>query len=210
MTAINVIRQSDMVHVLADGLAYGPPGQSLFPSAKLWPQPGLPAIIALRGPKVLSPFMADVLGSAAGSYDALKASAPAIIRAYLPQITAMLRENPEPTVFDVVVAGITQDNWPDSFFVCTHDRYGIAPWVVHDLGDLQITPANDAIEAEVRRAYGGRSSDDLDPVADGIKLFEIQRAAWPDADRPPGGFLQLMTIHATGLIETALVNRWAT
>lgn len=214
MTAINVIRQSNAVHLVADGLSYGPPGQRLHPSTKLWPLPHLPAIVAARGPKLLPPILADILGSTARSYDDIRATIGQVLKAYLPQITAMMQALPgahaDLSVFELIVAGISQHTGPDYFFFTVNENYrSLSPWTVHDLGDLAMIPLTEAMEDEARTVFAERNIEDL-TVFDGIRMCEIQRRNWP-ADlghQLPGAFIQAMTLDASGLIRTGIIHRW--
>ena len=54
-----------------------------------------------------------------------------------------------------------------------------------------------------------RCIDDLDPVTDGVRMFEIQRENWSFGDDTlPGGFLQLMSLSGDGIVKTSIVHRW--
>jgi hypothetical protein len=86
---------------------------------------------------------------------------------------------------------------------------GASAWIVQDPGELMISPLTDAIGAAIMSAFSGRGSyDALDPVTDGVRMIEIQRANWSFGDATlPGGFIQLMSI-AGGSISTRIVHRW--
>jgi hypothetical protein len=207
--------QAQAVHLFADGRFYGPPHLYVYPSAKLWPLPHLSAAIAVRGPMRLPPFLASVLGSLAQTYDELKAVAVDAIRSYMPEITEIVAAgHPEPDVFDLVVGGISESTGLDSFLISSHNGFA-KPWVVYDLTTLPKLAPGLAMLPSIREMYpdieavlAGRSAADLDPVVDGIRLVEVQRAKWPGPpESSPDEFLQLMTI-TNDAISTRVIQRW--
>jgi len=206
MTLINVIRQSSAVHMLADGLSFSPSGK-IRRGTKLCALPHLPAMLGVRGPLLASPLLAEILGSAAGTYDELKSNVAIIVRAHMPQIVRMLEGNADPGAFEIIVGGISQSTGPDNFTMRTN---GASAWIIQDPGELMISPLTDAIGAAIMSAFSGRGSyDALDPVTDGVRMIEIQRENWSFGDSTlPGGFIQLMSVGRDGLITTSIAHRW--
>src|SRR4051794_31260127 len=72
MTAINVIRQSNAVHVLTDGAGYKPDGTMGIHAIKAWPIAHLNAVLASRGSAYFVPLLATNAAAAAKSFDHLK------------------------------------------------------------------------------------------------------------------------------------------
>src|SRR5712692_2991285 len=82
MTAINVIRQSAAVHVITDGAALSGDGKLVFLSQKAFPISHLNLVIAVRGPKIWLPLIADCLASQSRSYNELKTRIVEQVRSY--------------------------------------------------------------------------------------------------------------------------------
>jgi hypothetical protein len=155
-----------------------------------------------------APLLAEILGSVVSSYDELKSRIATVVNGYMPQIVRMLQGNHEPEAFDIVVGGMSRFTGLDSFVMSTHDKYGKA-WIIQDHGDLVLSPLNDEMAQAVMAAFSGHSVDTLDPVADGVRMIEIQRQHWSFGESIfPGGFIQLMSITG-GSISTRIVHRWA-
>jgi hypothetical protein len=214
VTAINIIRQSKSVHLIADGANYGPAGE-VSPSAKLWPLPHLSAVVALRGRLLLGPLVAYALGGVAESYDGLKLVIVDALRGCVPQYLGMLGLPPEPEAFDLVVAGFSESGGPDSFIVCGDDRHpAVPPWTVTALPTVFMLPVDKELGREAKALFGSASSaDDLDPEEHGLRMLELQRKRWfplgagQEGRARVGGFAQIMTV-TEDLISTRIVHRW--
>jgi hypothetical protein len=212
VTAINTIRQSHAVHVMADGASFSPQGRPAYPcpSSKIWPLPHLNAVVAGRGPKLLPPMIADVLGSSAENYAQLKAIAPDVLKAFLPQMSDILgARGAQDLACDLVIAGISETSGPDAFLICNHPGHvtlGLAPWTLVDLPTITMMPLDDAGQQELDEMLAGRNLEDLDPVVDGIRMMEIQRAM--NLSFSIGGFVHLVTVEA-GSIVSRIIHRWS-
>jgi hypothetical protein len=210
LTAIIVIRQSASVHVLADGAVYGPPGFSSHPTTKLWPLPHLSAVVAIRGPQLLAPVIAAILGSAGRTFDELVQTGPGAVKAQMGEFRRLLQQHPDPDMFDIVIAGISDTTGPSGHLIYSHGTYAEA-WAAHDFSSsgVAMIPLAEEMRPELREALSWRHHYDLDPVEDGIRLMDIQRRHWPGTpDTTPGGFLQLVTVSADA-ITTCVIHRWA-
>ncbi|GJD74120.1 hypothetical protein [Methylobacterium goesingense] len=67
MSAVNIIRARDAVHMLTDGAAFDG-GKLAFTVAKVWPVPHLNAAIAMSGPWLQAPMLFADLTLAATTF----------------------------------------------------------------------------------------------------------------------------------------------
>lgn len=206
MTAINVIRQSEAVHILSDGaLCDFKTGKLLAPFSKVFPILHLDAAIAARGSPIFGPAFALHAAIDAISFDHLICIASEIAaKAMLDvkgagQIAAGLE-------FDLVIAGWSELKGPSSYFMCNHDLHGTARMATVELGEISLLPQTEAMKADLTREFPqGRRADDFDPIVDGLRVLEIQRRFAPRF--PIGAFAQLTSI-TTGSISTKIIRRW--
>jgi hypothetical protein len=216
VTAINIIRQRDAVHVLTDGASYDHEGVLAWPGPKIWPLPHLHAVVAVSGLRLMPGIAVELLSQAADSYDELKAKAADVVREidtdFAPFADAFAMGE---TPLAIVVAGFGAAG-PDSYIVANHGRYpGISPFTVTTTGPIAIMPEIDvqAWADSIGRNIAG--ADDLDPAVDGLRLLEVQRATPVPVlgneavqARIVGSFAQLTTIHRDGEISTRVLKRW--
>lgn len=215
MSAINIIKHRDSVHMLTDGAAYGLDGNALFEGPKAFSLPNLPAVIAVRGPASLTPLLVPMI-SAKGvkSYDDLAAEAAAIAKETQHAFFSLLSVCQFGADFDFVFAGIKASGEPHAGIVCSHDRHGIEPWQVTELGECSMLPGDAAIHAAFAERYSHiASGDELDPARDGLAILEIQRACSVNVPGAAddfaivGGFAQLTSVYPDR-IETRCLKRW--
>jgi hypothetical protein len=216
VTAINIFRQRDSVHVLTDGASYEPDGTPGWPGEKIWPLPHLHAVVAVSGLRLMPGIAVELVSQAADSYDTLKAKAADLVRGidtdFAPFADAFAMGE---TPLAIVVAGFGEAG-PDSYVVANHGKYpGIAPFTVTTTGPIAIMPEIDVQRwaDSIGRTITG--ADDLDPAVDGLKLLEIQRATPVPVlgneavqARIVGAFAQLTTVHRDGTISTRVLRRW--
>jgi len=155
-----------------------------------------------------------LLGRLAESFDDLKAVAIDAIRPYIAQIKDTLLDREQD--FDLIIAGISDSTGPEVWLMSSHNGF-VKPWVISNLSGLAefaearglvMLPSDREMYPEISAVLDGRSVDDLDPVADGIRLVEIQRARWPGpAHTVPSGFLQLASVTDSA-ISTRIIHRW--
>lgn len=209
MSAVNVLVQSNAVHLLTDAAIYQPDGMLSGLTQKVRSMPHLNCAAAMRGGYLgLAPIMEEI--SAAGtSFDSLKANMPALLRGCAAQYLHLLDRCAAGPEFEVVIAGISETDGPSAYVVPSHDRYG-EPWTVTDLAGLVALPCDEHLLAEVQRIADGRSADDLDPIKDGLAIFDAQRAH-PHLSNGDvcfvGGYAQLTTVTADG-IASRIIRRW--
>jgi hypothetical protein len=168
----------------------------------------------------LAPVIPWLFNTVAQTYDGLKACAVTSLMLYAPQIPDLVdaKSNPSAIRFDIVIAGISETSGPDASLFCSHDLYA-PPWMIHDVAGnsdrsefnrIALLPSTLEMYPDIRAVLNGRTVDDLDPVEDGIRVAEIQRAKWiiSGGTTKPGGFLQLATVTTDGM-STRIIHRWA-
>lgn len=203
MTAINVIKQSDSVHMLTDGATCRDGSRYAASTCKAFPVPHLNAVIATSGSLMWSPLILSNLLLSVTTYDELKQWAPTLLHKAVVEASHVFSGEGTPEVL-LVVAGISETTGPDAFSVTTCERIA-EPWVALTHGDCSLWPSTPEIQAEFHEAYGDvTSGDDLDPARWGVRAIEMQRKH-PEAII--GGFVQLTSVTREG-ITTRIVHRW--
>lgn len=181
MTAINVIRHADAVHVLTDGHGQSSDLAGPITIAKVFPLPHLNAVVAIRGPALGLGLVASTLGTAR-SYDDLKRSAHTLVRSVWIVHKELLARNPW-TDFDLVIAGWSETTGPDSYMIINHRRHGqgVEPWKVAQMSECGSSPMNAEVQARwLSGMKEGVTANDLRPEVEGLALLELQRAEkWP-------------------------------
>jgi hypothetical protein len=110
VTAINIIKQKNAVHMLTDGASWFFNGGVGPACCKAWPIPHLRAVVSGRGPRLGPMLMADFLNTAGRSYDEMKSNATAMARELFECHGEALIGNPFGQKAEFVVAG-----WSDAF-----------------------------------------------------------------------------------------------
>lgn len=217
MTAINIIKHADCIHMLTDGAGYDTSGDIIFEAPKAWPLPNLPAVIAVRGPALLASIIVNLIGAnGVRTYDDLPEKAANI--AYEAEKThrGLLGLCSFGGDFDFVFAGVLSDGAPHAGIVCNHERHGIPAYALTNLGELSLMPGTTEIGEKFRASYPHATSGlELDPAIDGLAILEMQRSeavrVWGAVDSISivGAFAQLTTVYRDR-IETSVVKRWPT
>lgn len=203
MSAINVLIQTDRVHLYSDGAIYQPDGQlsGIGPKVRLLPH--INAAMAMRGSFLgLAPIAEEL--SVAPSFDRLKEGIVDCLKKCAVAYGHLISQCSAGPDFEVVIAGISETTGPSAYLVPSHAHYG-APWSIVDLEGLSATPTSDVVHQRICELAAGRSADQLDPVADGVTIMEAQRKAKDGAF--VGGFAQLTTIDADG-VHSRVIHRW--
>jgi hypothetical protein len=210
MTAINVIRQRDAVHILTDGASYDHNGTMAWPGPKVWPMPHLNAVLAVSGSRMAPGMLVEGLSAIADSFDELKDKAAEAFRT----ISETFTTSGAPLGMVIAGWGVTG---ADSYVVTNHSFYpGVDPFAVTSMGPIAIIPGEVDMQDWVDgMGHPVETADDIDPVVDGLALLELQRAAKvPVAGNPAvmakivGAFAQLTTVHRDGEIRTRILRRW--
>ncbi|RWE07671.1 MAG: hypothetical protein EOS23_26480 [Mesorhizobium sp.] len=189
MTAINVLKLADSVHIVTDGRAGV--GLTFGTVPKVIPIPHLNAMVATRGPARLLGLMTLMLCTKAAAFDDLPGELSRL-KWICGQMTEPWQVETLSAEFDVVVAGIGSKG-PAAYVVSNHGLHGFKPWEVFEIPQFLATPppGQDVFDA----VFGAD-----DPLAEMPRLVDAQRA-----DPSVGGFAQLTSIEPAG-ISTRIVR----
>jgi hypothetical protein len=219
MTAINVIRQANAVHILTDGIVCNPEGVICEIGPNAFALPNLPAALAIRGPTQFMPFLIHRLSRECQSLDELlKKVVPVALEVHLSVPMTLGYGEVRPN-FDLVVAGWSYERRrPESFVVTSQERpdqLGLtSAWQLFDLPDVLIAPSVGMAQIQSIGWRIPQSAEAFQPAIDGPKLLMAQRlskglhASSQNRDIDSvGGFVQLTTVHSQGVVTTIL-HRW--
>jgi len=221
MTAINVVRQLDAVHIISDGVFCDTDGFVLNIGPNTWFLPHLSAAIGIHGSPHFMPFLINRLGGECRSFDDIAAKILTIaldVHISFPMTHGTLgwgNINPE---FDLFVVGWSEARGqPISYLVARPGRgtgsQVSADWRVVELPDLLIAPP---LNERVGRADGWKpptSAEAFQVEPDGIKLVEAQRFTPTRINSEGGigfsvgGFVQLTSVSAQRVTSRILL-RW--
>jgi hypothetical protein len=215
MTALNIVVESDAVHLFSDGASYDAEGLLVSAGPKVFALPHINAAIGTRGPAIALPLLAHFVGQVATSYDGLKANiAPALQLAYA-MANEVLVKCPRRGYFEVVIGGVSETTGPDAYSIsCDADGVVSPITEISELGFMPGTiPALDdlVIFAEMKRHLKSLHPDL--PTAEiatedfGLQALEIQRAARFSDLCGVGSFAQVTSVRASG-ISTKILRRW--
>jgi hypothetical protein len=216
MTAINLIRQSDAVYIVSDGVGCDRDGVVQFVVPKVFPLPHLRAAVAGRGNIFGLAHVAAALAMAP-TYDVMKMRAAKTLREVVDlfrDINATQGAQGEaifPSDLQIYVGGWTVAGEPDAFLMLTSETSGLPPWTVVPILDFGMFPGGEA-QDDAWSFLAGRGVEDLDPRADGLKIIEAQRRykienQYGQSTFGIGGFAQLTTV-ARDRITTEILHRW--
>jgi hypothetical protein len=210
MTAVNILRQSDSVHIISDGAAWDDDGVFIFAAPKAFALPHLNCAIAVRGAAIGLPFLAESLAMVP-SYRHLKEGIADQLRGGIDAVRKMTSQASFGDALEIYVAGWHEDG-PDAFTIHTSHVSGLTPWRVVPLLDLAMAPGELPIHAMCRPFLTGKVADDIDPRVDGLRILEAQRrhkARLPNGDRmfAVGGFAQLTSVYRDS-VSTEILHRW--
>jgi hypothetical protein len=208
VTAINVIKQANAVHLLTDGASWFFNGGFGPACCKAWPIPHLRAVVSGRGPRLGPLLMADFLNTAGRSYDEMKRNAAVMAQELFECHGDTFIGNPFGPKSEFVIAGWSDAHGPDAFTISRDDN---GAWIVTDTGAVMMAPGDATIQqvALATLPVGVTSAEAMDPARDGLAMFMAQRAARILADGMPvvGAFVQLTTVTQDG-ISTRILERW--
>lgn len=198
MTACNVIRKPDAIHILSDGLGLQG-GAASFLATKVLPVPHMRAALCVRGDAGLLGALAIGLFMRAGTFDEAADAMPRLLSdAFAPAIA--LGPLPPDAQAELILAGWSEKHdRPECWVTPTHDLYGEA-FTLIPFGDGLVQPlaAHDGLWARAT------TDPTFDVETDGLALLRLQR------DTPGmqvGGFAQLTSVFRDR-IETKILERW--
>lgn len=208
MTAINVIKQADAVHMLTDGASWFFGGGFGPACCKAWPIPHLRAVVSGRGPRLGPMLMADFLNTAGRTYDEMKSNAAVMAREVFECHGSTLIGNPFGLKAEFVIAGWSEASGPDAFVISRNDA-GV--WMTQDTGPVMMAPGDAPTQSAALAALppGVTCADTMNPARDGLAMVLAQRAAriLEDGVSVVGAFVQLTTVTQDG-ISTRILERW--
>jgi hypothetical protein len=217
MSAINVVRQKQAVHIISDGAFCDASGmvREIGPSA--FSLPHLPAALAIRGSSHFMPFLVHRLSRECRSLDDLLAKIVSValeVHISFPMTFGTLEHGTIAPDFDLVVAGWSKArSGPVSYLVSSHDRLvagGLTSnaWQLLELPEVLVAPP----VAEKQIAASGwsvpYSVESFRPDADGIALIKAQRYSRRELDdrsglrgqaHVVGGFVQITSVSEHGV-----------
>jgi hypothetical protein len=212
VTALNIIKQKDAVHLVSDGAAYDAKQRLVSIGPKVWPLPHINAAIGVRGPTIALPLLAHFVGHAVTSYDALKINIAAVLRNAFANTHGVLGQSAAGAAFEIAIGGISETVGADAYVVACSADGVVSP--LTQITELGFMPTCETIDSFVlmQMAKHLRSNspiNEIDPADFGLQTIEMQRAAkFGDHNTcHVGGFAQITTVRAGG-IETKLLRRW--
>ena len=214
MSAVNIFRQTDAVHVVTDGYAIddtAEPGTgAYFAVPKVFPLPHLNAVVAARGVLLAPWLMAMCIARSGDSYDAAKQRAVQSAR----DCAGSLANLPRGGLFEFYVAGFSETTGADSYCVTSSEATGVPVWQVVDLGTSSFAPSDQSVLDEMQRGLPAnlRTLDDLDPEREGLRVLELQRARHftgvDSVERMNIGCFAQITTVTRDAITTRILRRW--
>jgi hypothetical protein len=222
MTAINVIRQRQAVHILSDGAFCDATGIVCEIGPNVFALPHLPAALAIRGATHFMPFLVHRLSRECRSFDDMLGG---IVQAALevhntfPMAFGTLSYGAIEPDFDIVAVGWSKARGlPASYLVCSQNRavaHGIEAnaWQPVELPEVLIAPP--IAEKQISAAGWSvpYSAESFRPEADGLALLKAQRLSQRELDPRTGmrgyvcevgGFVQLTSVSADSLSSRVL------
>jgi hypothetical protein len=103
MTALNIVRQTDAVHLITDGAAINADGKLHSVVSKVTILPHINTVVAANGMQVFRQIVSGAFENAL-SYDDLRETAVDRIRAVIAPIEEILKSKLGPNVFEGTVA----------------------------------------------------------------------------------------------------------
>jgi hypothetical protein len=226
MTAINIIRQSEVIHVISDGAFCDPNGVLCELVPNTWLIPHLLAAIGIHGSPHFMPFLVNRLGRESRSFDDMMDKIIPIaidVHTSFPMTHGTLEWGAVAPEFDLLAAGWSKVRGrPVSYLIARPEgRHGAAHnsrgiWDVIELPDALIAPP---ITERMIATVGWKlpeSAQAFQPEIDGLKLLNAQRLSrLPINPKDPeggdgfmvGGFAQLTSISERG-ISSRILHRW--
>jgi hypothetical protein len=212
MTAINIIRKKDSVHLISDGASYDAKQRLVSIGPKVFPLPHINAAIGIRGPTIALPLLAHLIGHAATSYDALKINIVEILSNAYANTRVVLEKGVTGSALNVVIGGFSETVGADAYVVVCDDDGMVSPLTqITDFGFMPSCPQiTSFVQMQAAKHQWSKSAiDEIDAADFGLRTIEMQRALkFGDYNTcHVGGFAQITSIRPDG-IETKLLRRW--
>ena len=225
MTAINVIRQRQAVHIVSDGAFCDDTGTVCEIGPTAFALPHLPAALAIRGASHFMPFLVHRLSRECRSFDDVLTKITRTVREVhlsFPMAFGTLGYGTIEPDFDLVTVGWSKTRGaPASYLVSSHDRvvaHGLATsaWQLVELPDVLIAPP---IAEQQITAAGWKvpySAESFRPEIDGVALLKAQRLSRRELDPRlgmrghvyvVGGFIQVTSVSSHG-VSSDILHWW--
>lgn len=227
MTAINIIHQTDRIHIMSDAVWYAPDGvvKRLAPKVHLLPH--VVSVIASRGggSQLANMFVEFICKgeTPVSDFDELVVVGGMAVE----KIHSMMASNglffDDSPDMDLIFCGWSpQKRAFESYVIPTahrdgFDEAGVKPFVPNRLPEIAIVPVPGAAEFTAAGWTEPESADSFDPMTHGVRLMEAQRLVVGPMDNGAGkngvmghgvgGFLQLTTITRDE-IASRVIHRW--
>lgn len=207
MTAINVIKQKNAVHMITDGASWIFDGGFGPACCKAWPIAHLHAVVSGRGPRLGPLLLADFLNTAGRTYDEMKKNAATIVGELYACHGESLIANPFGPKAEFVIAGWSESVGPDAFVISLQE----GAWAGQDAGAVMMAPGDLGLQRAVLAAMpaGVTDAESMDAARDGLAIVQAQRAARSIENGAPvvGGFVQITTVTREA-ISTRILHSW--
>lgn len=200
MTAVNIIRDTDSVHLITDGAGFRG-NRVVAYGVKVFPIPHLSTAIAVRGTATMAHRLWIDVSSAFATYGEMKAGIVELLHGKYVRRARWARSE---FGFEIAVAGWS-DAGPDAFALASG---GDAPWTIQPVPRMMIAPAYSG-HAEIGIRID-RDGWDIDRVATHVidrQRNEPVKGFGGRILRGAGCFAQVTTITHAG-IATRIVKRY--
>src|SRR5581483_9208068 len=183
MTAINIVRQAEAVHIISDGVFYDEQGIVTSIGPKVLLLPHLNAVLALRGPRDLLPLVGMKLSYLCSDFQALLEYLPIMVPLLHDGLDGILgADYPCDRAFDLLVAGYSAGRRKfESYVISSHNRNAREGWENFSEFNLaELPPVCTAPQAgpDEMAAAGWKPPEDaeiFDRRVDGVGLLRSQR-----------------------------------
>jgi hypothetical protein len=209
MSAMNILKQPDFVHLISDGASYDEHHRLVSIGPKVWPLSHINAAIGARGPSIALPLLAHFVGHAASSYDGLKTNIVGVLKsafANMKAVTDLCPAIDKGMYADVAIIGFSERSGEPDAYVISKPKDEDAAWPVTQIPEMGFMPSLPEINTWIKTI--GVSINELDPCDFGLRVLEMQRAARFHERCHVGGFAQITTVTRAGGINSKMLRHW--
>lgn len=219
MTAVNIFRSRDAVHVVTDGKGVGLRAGNIVGVSKVLVFPHLNLAAAVRGHNLLFGFLGQVLPLAGNSFDEVRNNFTRVIMPLLEKsteewIAGGLPKSAADQGGEFYVAGIKGDGSPTGYAVVTHSIYTDAPpGVVTDIPNTVFAPGTPQLLERASALTEPHEPTAVPKLAIDILEQQMRIDGWTaDGARTHCGdgiglFAQMTTVGVEGIF-TRIIHRW--
>lgn len=212
MSAVNIIRDADTIHIFTDAAGYDATGRLRSLGQKVYAIPHLSCAIACRGPSIMLALAAAHIEERFHTFDALVGGLVEALRDTATASADLLSACEIGDAFDFFLAGWSESrDAAESYIVCSHDSY-VRPWELVPLDRVALSPFDEALAASLERdPPGGKAADSIPHF--GLAVMERQRgivaqnAGGGPAMKGVGGFCQ-WTVISRQSVQSSILKYW--